>query len=400
MKDSSNGQDDGENSSGRSTQRSCQEDQCFYSKLKRLQKRLSQYRLIGILLSALSGFAFTMSNFMVQVAHVEISQTSKSSVTISTYELVFIRCLVQLCFVIPFVYIMRIELYKQFSDIPYCLIMGMAAINEYDICESSHPHDIPYCLIMGMAGFTNIILIYCSLEMIPISDTLLVTFTSPFFCDLFSRLFLKEALHWINCLAGLCSFIGVIVVARPSFIFGKYREHRITLVDPKITVKDNETVYLMGIAYAAFGAIFLALYFVLVRKLIKVNGIAAMMTIFYPSLMGAITTVLLIFIFQEPVFIPRNTNDFFICSSIGVYSIIALVLLTLALSLENATVVNLVRNLDVVYAFLLQYAIFHIKPNLWNLTGGSIIIFATTIVVIKQYFTKRIISANDGGGTE
>ena len=375
MKDSSNGQDDGENSSGRSTQRSCQEDQCFYSKLKRLQKRLSQYRLIGILLSALSGFAFTMSNFMVQVAHVEISQTSKSSVTISTYELVFIRCLVQLCFVIPFVYIMRIELYKQFSD-------------------------IPYCLIMGMAGFTNIILIYCSLEMIPISDTLLVTFTSPFFCDLFSRLFLKEALHWINCLAGLCSFIGVIVVARPSFIFGKYREHRITLVDPKITVKDNETVYLMGIAYAAFGAIFLALYFVLVRKLIKVNGIAAMMTIFYPSLMGAITTVLLIFIFQEPVFIPRNTNDFFICSSIGVYSIIALVLLTLALSLENATVVNLVRNLDVVYAFLLQYAIFHIKPNLWNLTGGSIIIFATTIVVIKQYFTKRIISANDGGGTE
>ncbi|XP_066911636.1 solute carrier family 35 member G1-like [Clytia hemisphaerica] len=365
-----------ENSSGCTTQRSCQESQCFSSKLKRLQKRMSQYRLIGILLSAFSGLAFTMSNFMVQVAHVEISQTSKDNVTISTYELVFIRCFVQLCFVTPFIYIMKIELYKHLSD-------------------------IPYCLIMGVAGFTNIILIYCSLEKIPISDTLLVTFTSPFFCDLFSRLFLKESLHWINCLAGICSFIGVIVVARPSFIFGKYRDYRITLSDPKFTLRDNETVYLMGIAYAAFGAIFLALYFVLVRKLIKVNGLSAIMTIFYPSLLGAITTVLLILIFGEPVFIPRNANDFFICSSIGVYSIVALVLLTLALSLENATIVNLIRNLDVVYAFLLQYVIFNISPNLWNLTGGTIIIFATSIVVIKQYFTKRMVSDESGiGGDE
>ena len=143
---------------------------------------------------------------------------------------------------------------------------------------------------------------------------------------------------------------------------------------------------MIGVLYALLGAIFLALYFALVRKLINVNGIHSAVTVFYPTLMGLIVCILLIVIGKESVYLPQNKSEVFVLSSIGVYSILALTCLTFALRVENATIVNLIRNLDVIYAFLLQYGVFGIEPNAWNLTGGAIILFATSIVVARQHF--------------
>ena len=354
------------------------------TKKTKLQK-IFQHRLIGITMSACSGMAFTLSNFMVQVAHVEIthrqqqqqvsedssssSTYTKSNQTISNVEMVFIRSAVQLCFILPFILINQPEIYKTLRD-------------------------LPYLLLMGLSGFINIIFIYSSLERIPISDTLLVTFTSPLFCALFSKLFMGEGLHWINSVAGIISFIGVAIVARPSFLFGETDAKRVTLTAIRLTKNDhnnnnhnNEFVYLIGVMYALLGAIFLALYFALVRKLISVNGIHSAVTVLYPSLMGSIACVLLTVIGKESVYLPQNKNEIFVLSSIGVYSILALVCLTFALRVENATIVNLIRNLDVIYAFLLQYGVFGIEPNAWNISGGAVILFATSIVVARQHLT-------------
>ena len=348
-------------------------------------QRIFQHRLIGITMSACSGMAFTLSNFMVQVAHVEISHRqqqqrqqvaeesnnfTKPIQTISNVEMVLIRSAVQLCFILPFIVINKLEIFQRLKD-------------------------LPYLLLMGLSGFINIIFIYSSLERIPISDTLLVTFTSPLFCALFSKLFMGEGLHWINSVAGIISFIGVTIVARPSILFGTTDTKRVTLTTIQLSNNtgdnhnyntNNELVYLIGVLYALLGAIFLALYFALVRKLINVNGIHSAVTVFYPTLMGLIVCILLIVIGKESVYLPQNKSEVFVLSSIGVYSILALTCLTFALRVENATIVNLIRNLDVIYAFLLQYGVFGIKPNAWNLTGGAIILFATSIVVARQHF--------------
>ena len=322
---------------------------------------------------------------MVQVAHVEISHRqqqqqqqvaeesnnfTKPIQTISNVEMVLIRSAVQLCFILPFIVINKLEIFQRLKD-------------------------LPYLLLMGLSGFINIIFIYSSLERIPISDTLLVTFTSPLFCALFSKLFMGEGLHWINSVAGIISFIGVTIVARPSILFGTTDTKRVTLTTIQLSNNtgdnhnyntNNELVYLIGVLYALLGAIFLALYFALVRKLINVNGIHSAVTVFYPTLMGLIVCILLIVIGKESVYLPQNKSEVFVLSSIGVYSILALTCLTFALRVENATIVNLIRNLDVIYAFLLQYGVFGIEPNAWNLTGGAIILFATSIVVARQHF--------------
>ena len=88
-------------------------------------QRIFQHRLIGITMSACSGMAFTLSNFMVQVAHVEISHRqqqqrqqvaeesnnfTKPIQTISNVEMVLIRSAVQLCFILPFIVINKLEI--------------------------------------------------------------------------------------------------------------------------------------------------------------------------------------------------------------------------------------------------------------------------------------------------
>lgn len=346
----------------------CREKEKRCDSLMSLYERMSKHRLIGIAMSACSGIAFTLSNFMVQVAHVQISQNENNNLQVSNFQMVFIRCFIQLLFFAPFLCINRFEIYRT-------------------------ARDVPYLLLMGLSGCVNIILIYASLERIPISDTLLMTFTSPFFCAIFSKLFMGEGLHWINMTAGLISFTGVTIVAHPSFLFGVSKTRRNTLsqttsLDSNNNDNNNEIVYLTGVCYALFGAVFLALYFVLVRKMISMNGVHSAVTVFYPSLIGSLTCAFVMLIAKQPVYFPKNMDEGFVLISIGVYSAMALTFLTFALKVENATVVNLIRNLDVIFAFLLQYGVFGIEPNMWNISGGMIILIATGIVVARQHFSS------------
>jgi len=262
--------------------------------------------ILGVVYAALSGLCFTMSNFMVQVAVLEIRESTAKEV--SSLQMVFVRCVVQLFFVIPFIFVFKLSFYKNAKDFIYI---------------------VP----MGMSGFVNIVFIYLSLQRIPISDTLLITFTSPFFCAVYSKIFLNESLHWINALAGVLSFVGVTMVARPSFLFGTQKE-RTTLVKTTNS-STSEMVYLDGVVYAILGALCLALYFVLVRRLIRKDELHPMFAVFYPSLFGTICICLLMFVKQDNIYYPQHAQDFFEMTSIGVYSIIALCFLTLALKYHS-----------------------------------------------------------------
>jgi len=70
------------------------------------------------------------------------------------------------------------------------------------------------------------------------------------------------------------------------------------------------------------------------------------------------------FVKQDNIYYPQHAQDFFEMTSIGVYSIIALCFLTLALKMENATIVNLIRNLDAILGF--QYCTQLLEREWWG----------------------------------
>ena len=316
-------------------------------------EKIKAFKFIGYLFAALSGLCFTSSNFLVPV--VIGSYIAKR---IPTLEVVFGRSLVQLILIVPIILITRIKLLVTRDK-------------------------IVTLIAMSLFGYLNIIATYFALDKIPLADALVITFTSPFFTAIFSLIILKEQIHWLDLVSGIISFLGVVLVARPSFLFGTDSKGKTTLfVKPSASKERREMVYLLGILYALLGGICLAIYFVLTRKISK--SYSQFLSIFYPSVLGVLLTPLVMYFRNENFIVPMSVFPNTMLVFVGLTSSLALFFLTLALKMENATIVNLIRNLDVIYAFLFQYLAMSIKPNVWSVSGGSIIISATSMIVIRR----------------
>ena len=112
---------------------------------------IKQSRITGMALAALSGFAFTVSNFLVQM-----SIHTYPSTKIPTLQFVFIRSAIQTIVGVPLMLLLRIKI-------------------------NCNKNQILSHVLMGLTGYFNIVLIYYALDRIPIADALAITFTGPIF---------------------------------------------------------------------------------------------------------------------------------------------------------------------------------------------------------------------------
>ena len=349
--------------------------QFFFLQVNNMQTRkasflqwVKNFRLIGMLLAAISGLAFTVSNFMVQM-----TLNSFPSTRIPTLQFVFARCAVQTLFIIPIIIALRVE---------------------YAIKKE----EIPTFVLMGFAGYANIVFMYSALDKIPIADTLAITFTSPFFCCLLSHLILKEGLHWFHAICGLFSFGGVILVARPTFLFGQEMKSKTVLFQNKhLSRSTKEIIYFQGIVYAFISGMCLALYFVLTRLITR--NASPLLAIAYPSIFGVILSPIIMLVKQENFILPDSIITNFYLLLVGFMSLFALTSLSLALRVENATIVNVIRNVDIVYAFVMQFVFLSVKPTKWTIGGSFAIMTGTSLIVFHKWILSRkesdIMKANE-----
>jgi drug/metabolite transporter (DMT)-like permease len=111
--------------------------------------------------------------------------------------------------------------------------------------------------VYGLAGsphlhrsFFAISGLYFSLQNLSLSDAIALTFISPILTGFSGALFLKETLSLKNTFAGcmysyaicgviaihgmlVCSFFGVILIARPPFLFGSPKGSQSEVVTPE-----------------------------------------------------------------------------------------------------------------------------------------------------------------------
>ncbi|KAI0274065.1 EamA-like transporter family-domain-containing protein [Russula aff. rugulosa BPL654] len=83
------------------------------------------------------------------------------------------------------------------------------------------PKDVRVLLVLrGFSGFIGLAGLYFSLGRLSLSDATMLTFLAPILTGFSGAIFLKEDLSFRNILSGVCSFFGVILIARPPFLFG------------------------------------------------------------------------------------------------------------------------------------------------------------------------------------
>ena len=314
-------------------------------------------RVIGMFLMAIAGVLLTISNLFVQLA----IEANKSR--IPTLEIVFTRSMVQLIAVIPFLLVFKVRIIEDKSNIAPLLIMG--------IC-----------------GFLSVTFVYLGIDKIPLGDATVITFTSPVFTTIFAYTLLSESCSIVDGVCGIISFVGVVIAARPNVIFGEqHGKIGITFHKGKISVEKKEKLHLMGVGYVLLGTVFLSLYFVLTRRIgLKQHFLV---NIFYPSLFGSMFVPIIMLSNGEHIIIPQCWKSLLYGLVVGLSGLIGLVLLALALKLEDAGPLVLIRNLDIIYAFLLQCFFMGIPPSRWSIGGGAIIMLSTSFIIGRRWFVSK-----------
>jgi len=319
-------------------------------------------RVLGLGLMAGAGCFLTVGNVIVQYAH------KKWASSISTFEILFIRSLIQLLFIIAFMVYGKVSVYGK--SLRNLIVLS----------------------VMGIAEVAAIVFVYFALERIPVGDATVIQFTAPVFTVAFSFLCLRKGCGILDTVCGIISFGGVIVLARPTILFShkSAKTHvpsHIAHAPSKVAAKPGDAKYLEGIGYAILAAVCLSLFFILNKMTGKKLDVT--LTIFYPSVFGVIIS---------PIFIAVTHKSWFVWTPetwgliivVGFVSFVGLMFMAESLQLEDAGPAILVRNLDVVYAFLLQYALLKIKPDLMSFVGAGIVLAATSLIALNRTVFARL----------
>jgi drug/metabolite transporter (DMT)-like permease len=247
-----------------------------------------------------------------------------------------------------------------------------ALISYIDIKRKKIPllgHRKGLLLARGLAGAIALVCVYTALVNMPFAEATVLQYLHPMFTALLAIIFLRERLHLMTGLCIALSFIGLLIIVRPSFLFGEW-----------------SAVYsYWAIAAAVMGAFGSAVAYVLVRELNATEDVSVI--IFYFPIVALPLALLLL---GDDWIIPQGWAWLSLLL-VGVSTQIGQIGLTKAMQTESASQATSFSYLQVVFAIVLGIIFFNEYPSLWTLFGAILILSAAFInVVVLARRNKKI----------
>ncbi|KAI6144381.1 hypothetical protein BKA82DRAFT_4177462 [Pisolithus tinctorius] len=237
----------------------------------------------------------------------------------------------------------------------------------------------PLLVCRGVAGFFGLFGIYYALQYLSLGDVTVLTFVGPIFTGIAGRLFLGETYSKREAVASFCSLFGVVLIARPPFLFESARDPE--LDEPTVYASAGDRfratlVLVMGITIAAFAMI-----------AIRAIGTRAhaMHSMAYFSLWSVIVSTIGLLFSRESMVYPTQWEWSALLLLIGVFGFIAQMCLTMGLQRETAARGTMGVYVQVIFANVLEIIFFKTVPSFLSLLGTGIIMTCAIYIV----FTKQ-----------
>ncbi|XP_078247452.1 solute carrier family 35 member G1 isoform X2 [Pogona vitticeps] len=141
-----------------------------------------------------------------------------------------------------------------------------------------------FLFFRGLLGSSAMILLYYAFQVMPLADATVITFSSPVFTSLLAWIFLKEKYSPWDLLFTLFTITGVVLIARPPFLFGT-----------EVTgIEGSYTDHLKGTIAAVTSAIAAASTIVILRKINQIQDFLLLLKaeVFFDWRVGASTTLM------------------------------------------------------------------------------------------------------------
>jgi len=228
-----------------------------------------------------------------------------------------------------------------------------------------HP-DYRFLLVArGACGAIGMTLFFAGMTYLPLADNTVVFFSGPAITAIIAWFILDEKLTFWDSFLSSISLLGVVLVAKPEFIFPS---------DSDNDYIDLNTIYCL---LPFFGACMGSFAYILVRYI--GYGVHFLVHVMYFGIVSSVISGFALFIFhtQYPIF-PESLFDWVIHILIAVSGFIGQCLLNKSIQLCAAGPGTMLRNLDVVFAFIIGIIILDEIPK-WNSVVGALAIIGCSI---------------------
>ena len=216
-------------------------------------------------------------------------------------------------------------------------------------------------ILRGLLGAAALTCFYFSIVHLPLAEATVIQYTNPVFVALLAGVMLGERLGRQELIGVAASMTGVLLIARPSFLFNVSAP-----LDPG------------HVAIAVTGALLSGTAYVTVRKLRGIDH--PLVIVFYFPLV----TVPFVLPFAIRGWIWPTPVEWAILFGIGTATQIAQVYMTRGLQLEPAGRATAVGYLQIVFAALWGVLLLGEHPDRWSVLGGAIIIGGTLLVSLTR----------------
>lgn len=209
----------------------------------------------------------------------------------------------------------------------------------------------------AVAGTAALMCLYFAVTQMPLADATILQYLQPMFTAIIAWLFLKEVVHRSTMFCIVASFVGLLLIARPAFLFGDYQS-------PFSNV---------AIAAALAGSFGAAVAYVLVRKLNETED--ASVIIFYFPLFALPSSLFLL----GDGYVHPDGVSLVILLLVGIFTQIGQIGLTKAMKSEAAGKAMAFSYVQVIFAAVLGWMIFEEAPSFWTYIGAALIILGAIV---------------------
>ncbi|KAJ9110586.1 hypothetical protein QFC20_002916 [Naganishia adeliensis] len=251
--------------------------------------------------------------------------------------------------------------------------------------------------LLALRGFIG----YQSLQYLSLSDATTLGFLSPTCTALLGAMLLNEKFTRREFIAGLVSLFGVILIARPTAIFGSVAYPSTGLpVSPEGGVGGSRTNWgniptsgggrgeptpaqrVQAVMFALMGVCGSSGAYTAIRAIGK--RAKSFHSISYFSFYCVVVSVVGMIVLREPLVFPRTVIGWCLILLIGVFGLGAQLLVTMGLQREKAGRGSLAMYTQLLFATVIERVIFHTRTSFLSVLGTIIILSAALWVAFSK----------------
>lgn len=248
-------------------------------------------------------------------------------------------------------------------------------------------------VIRGLLGFFGVFGLYFSLQYLSLSDAVAILFLVPMITGFLAWVLLHERYSLVEAGCAFISLFGVVLIAKPNFIFGTIADNEEGNEDIESSSTEKR---LLATSVGLFGAFAASSVYIILRKI--GHRAHPLLSVSYFALWCTILTTVSILVVPGLSFVlPKNSHQWMLFALIGFSGFFMQFCLTAGIQRVKAAKASLMSYTNMIFALWWDLFIWGHLPGLLSFLG--IILIISMAVIILRYKPAEVLGDLEEGET-